>query len=70
MKAIVYEQYGPPEVLQFRDMDKPVTVDSEVLIKITAVTVASKDVTFRRGRPLIARSATGLASPKRNQSQP
>ncbi len=64
MKAIVYEKYGPPGVLQFRDVDKPVPGDSEVLIKINAVTVASEDCTFRRGRPLIARAATGLTKPR------
>lgn len=64
MKAIVYKQYGPPEVLQFTDVDKPVPGDSDVLIRIHAATVASEDCTFRKGHPLIARAATGFTRPK------
>ena len=64
MKAIVYKHYGPPEVLQFTDVDKPAPGAREVLIRIHAATVASEDCTFRKGRPLIARTATGLTRPK------
>lgn len=64
MNSIVYTRYGPPEVLQLRQVDKPVPGDDEVLIKIHAVTVASEDCIFRKGRPFIARMATGLFRPK------
>lgn len=63
MKAIVYTQYGPPEVLQLREVDKPVPGSTEVLVRIQAANVASEDCTFRKGRPLIARMATGLVRP-------
>lgn len=48
MKAIVYEQYGPPEVLQLREVGTPEPGDGEVRIRITAVTVNMGDCEMRR----------------------
>jgi NADPH:quinone reductase-like Zn-dependent oxidoreductase len=48
MKAVVYERHGPPEVLQVKEVPKPVPKSNEVLIRIYATTVAFEDVMMRR----------------------
>jgi NADPH:quinone reductase-like Zn-dependent oxidoreductase len=66
MKAIVYTKYGPPDVLQLKEVEKPTPADNEVLIKIHATTVNRTDCGFRKPEyPLIIRLMNGVFKPKR-----
>ena len=64
MKAIVYTKYGPPKVLQLKEVAKPTPRDDEVLIKVQAVSVNRSDWEGLRGKPLYARIG-GLLRPRR-----
>jgi NADPH:quinone reductase-like Zn-dependent oxidoreductase len=64
MKAVVYARYGPPEVVQIADIEKPVPKDDEVLLKVRAASVNPLDWHFMRGTPYLVRLMTGLREPK------
>ena len=64
MKAIVYTRYGPPDVLELKEVEKPAPKDNEVLIKVHATMVTPMDWRFRNGKTFIARLMTGLLKPK------
>lgn len=64
MKAIVVTKYGPPDVLQLREVEKPTPKDNEVLIRIYATTATAADCAMRQGPPLFGRLFTGLTKPK------
>ena len=65
MKAIAYTTYGPPDVLQFKAVEKPVPQEHEVLIKVHATTVNRTDCATIRAKPFFMRIVTGLFKPKR-----
>ncbi|MFC1961408.1 NAD(P)-dependent alcohol dehydrogenase [Chloroflexota bacterium] len=64
MKAIVATKYGPPEILQFKEVEKPAPKDNEVVIRIHAATVGLSDLMTRKGDPFLTRFFTGLVRPK------
>jgi NADPH:quinone reductase-like Zn-dependent oxidoreductase len=66
MKAIVYHRYGPPDVLQLQEVDKPVVRDDAVLVRVRAAAVNPYDWHFMRGEPYFMRLFVGLRTPKRN----
>ncbi len=64
MKAIVYEKYGPPDVLQLKKVEKPTPKDNEVLIRVYATTVTPSDGMMRRGESFIGRIILGFRKPR------
>ena len=64
MKAIVYTEYGLPDVLQLKEVERPTPKDNEVLMKVHAVSVNASDWEYLRGRPLYARLG-GLRKPRK-----
>ena len=64
MKAFVYEEYGPPDGLQLKDVDRPTPGTDEVLVKIKAVALNPADWRSLRSDPFFVRFDTGLVKPK------
>jgi NADPH:quinone reductase-like Zn-dependent oxidoreductase len=66
MKAVIYTQYGNPEVLKIKEVKRPEPKDNEILIKQIAITVNSGDVRLRKADPFLVRLMFGLFKPKIN----
>ncbi len=64
MKAIVCPKYGSPDILELKEVGKPVPKDNEVLIKVYATSLNAADWHIMRGDPSLARLFLGLLKPK------
>jgi NADPH:quinone reductase-like Zn-dependent oxidoreductase len=65
MRAVVHDNYGPPDVLRLEEVERPVPKEDEVLVKVAATSVTRTDCGFRAAEPFFARVFTGLRRPKR-----
>jgi NADPH:quinone reductase-like Zn-dependent oxidoreductase len=72
MRAVVYDRYGPPEVLRLEDVERPVPRENEVLVKVHATTVNRSDVHTREANrhsgvaaSVVSRMISGLRRPRR-----
>ncbi len=64
MKAIVYHDYGSPDVLRLEEVAKPVPNDNQVLVRVRAASVNPYDWHFMRGEPFVMRTESGWSRPK------
>jgi NADPH:quinone reductase-like Zn-dependent oxidoreductase len=64
MKATVYHRYGSPDVLELKEIDRPVVKDDQVLVRVHAASVNPLDWHNMRGMPYLMRATAGLAKPK------
>jgi NADPH:quinone reductase-like Zn-dependent oxidoreductase len=65
MRAVVYDRYGPPDVLRLEDVKKPIPKEDEVLVRIHATTVNRTDTGFRSAEYFVSRFFTGLLRPRK-----
>ena len=65
MKAVIYTKYGPADVLQLVDVEKPTPRDNEVLIQVCATSVTAADTMMRRGDTFLSRIVLGLTKPRK-----
>jgi NADPH:quinone reductase-like Zn-dependent oxidoreductase len=64
MRAVVFDRYGPPEVLRLAELDRPAPKEDEVLVKVCATTVNRTDTEVRRGQPFFSRFISGYPHPR------
>ncbi len=65
MKGVVYTKYGSPDVLQLKEIERPIPSDDEALVKVHAASINSWDWDMLTGRPLEYRLSSGLLKPKK-----
>jgi len=66
MKAAVRDRFGPPDVVELREIEKPTPADDEVLVRVRAASVNPADWYSVAGRPYVGRAQMGLLKPKSN----
>ena len=64
MKAIVCTKYGPPDVLELKEVAKPIPKDDEVLVKVHAASMTFSNLFLVSGKPFLIRLMFGLLKPK------
>ena len=64
MKAVVYEKYGSPDVLELREVERPTAKDDEVLVRVHAVSINDWDWALLQGLPVAFRLLSGILGPK------
>jgi NADPH:quinone reductase-like Zn-dependent oxidoreductase len=64
MRAVVFDRYGPPDVLRLEDVARPVPKEDEVLVKVSATTVNRTDTGVRQGKPFVGRFVSGFPRPR------
>jgi NADPH:quinone reductase-like Zn-dependent oxidoreductase len=67
MKAAVRDRFGSPDVVELREIDKPVPTDNEVLVRVRAASLNLADWYAVTGRPYVGRAQMGLRKPKSNR---
>jgi NADPH:quinone reductase-like Zn-dependent oxidoreductase len=67
MRAVVFDRYGPPEVLRLAEVERPIPKDDEVLVKVHATTATRTDCGLRGAEYFVARFFTGLFRPRRGR---
>jgi NADPH:quinone reductase-like Zn-dependent oxidoreductase len=67
MKAIVYTNYGSPDMMELKEVEKPLCKENEVLVKVQAASVNPLDWHFLRGSPFLVRLSHGLLKPKKTR---
>lgn len=65
MKSAIYKQYGSPEVLTIKEIDKPEIKEKEILVKVKTTTINRTDCAILRAKPFVMRFTTGLFKPVR-----
>ena len=64
MKAMVINEYGSPDVLELKEIDKPILKENEVLVRVTAAALNAGDIFSMRGSPWLARFTVGFPKSK------
>ena len=67
MKAAVRDRYGPPDVVRIEDIEQPVPVDDQVLVRVAAASVNRGDLDNIYPKPQFVRLFTGLRAPRRRR---